>query len=442
MPTVEIDRLALLALRLLPDEPERAMQVWADAFERASAAGLERELFRLHVVQMNHEARFGDRDALGGAHRAGRARRAGPAPRVDRRVAARQAAGPVPRGPGHRLHRRPARTRRDPRGCRRAARPDRAGLARPDGRPLPRLPARLGRGAAARLPRAAAPDRTAPERPAGLIANTKKNIGYSPPAGAEPRPRARLPRGRVVPLRAAADDAAQAVGAQGLGAVPAAARRRRARRAADAAGRAAGTRRAAGSGHDDVRGGRAARGRRDRALLPASARRADGAAARGRGSDRRRGRARDPRARRVRARAAAVRHRRARRRGRGAARLRADLGQLARDRGAGLPRARGAARGARRRLRARLCAAVPARRHARRAREEGRRDPPHRPARRPPDAPRAPRRSRSSLRAASARWPRRPRPRSSSATRCWSGACARSSGCRRACATARPTATR
>ena len=65
MSTVEIDRLALTALRLLPDEPERAMQVWADAFERASAAGLERELFRLHVVQMNHEARFGDRDALG-----------------------------------------------------------------------------------------------------------------------------------------------------------------------------------------------------------------------------------------------------------------------------------------------------------------------------------------------------------------------------------------
>ncbi len=64
MSTAEIDRLALTALRLLPDEPERAMRIWADAFARASEAGLERELFRLQVVQMNHEARFGDRGAL------------------------------------------------------------------------------------------------------------------------------------------------------------------------------------------------------------------------------------------------------------------------------------------------------------------------------------------------------------------------------------------
>ncbi len=64
MSTAEIDRLALTALRLLPDEPERAMRIWAEAFARASDAGLERELFRLQVVQMNHEARFGDRDAL------------------------------------------------------------------------------------------------------------------------------------------------------------------------------------------------------------------------------------------------------------------------------------------------------------------------------------------------------------------------------------------
>ena len=69
MSTAEIDRLALTALRLLPDEPERAMRIWADAFARAAEAGpdagLERPLLRLHVVQLNHEARYGDRDALG-----------------------------------------------------------------------------------------------------------------------------------------------------------------------------------------------------------------------------------------------------------------------------------------------------------------------------------------------------------------------------------------
>src|SRR3954471_5745255 len=65
MPDPDIDWMALTALRLLPDEPQRALQVWADAFERASAAGLERELLRLRIVALNHEARFGDRDGLG-----------------------------------------------------------------------------------------------------------------------------------------------------------------------------------------------------------------------------------------------------------------------------------------------------------------------------------------------------------------------------------------
>ena len=61
----EIDRLALTALRLLPDEPERAMRLWDEALARATAAGSERSLLRLGIVRMNHQARFGDRDALG-----------------------------------------------------------------------------------------------------------------------------------------------------------------------------------------------------------------------------------------------------------------------------------------------------------------------------------------------------------------------------------------
>ncbi|MEP6502294.1 MAG: GGDEF domain-containing protein [Betaproteobacteria bacterium] len=65
MSAAEIDRLALTALRLLPDEPERAMHVWSDAFARASAQGSERGLLRLRIVELHHEARFGDRDALG-----------------------------------------------------------------------------------------------------------------------------------------------------------------------------------------------------------------------------------------------------------------------------------------------------------------------------------------------------------------------------------------
>ena len=61
----EIDHQALTALRLLPDEPERAMRIWDDAFARASAAGLERTLLRLRIVKMHYQARFGDREALG-----------------------------------------------------------------------------------------------------------------------------------------------------------------------------------------------------------------------------------------------------------------------------------------------------------------------------------------------------------------------------------------
>ena len=65
MSPAEIDHLALTALRLLPDEPDRAMRLWDDAWARASADGLERTLLRLRVVKMHHQARFGDREALG-----------------------------------------------------------------------------------------------------------------------------------------------------------------------------------------------------------------------------------------------------------------------------------------------------------------------------------------------------------------------------------------
>ena len=68
MSPAEIDHLALTALRLLPDEPERAMRLWDDAHARASAPGaadMARPLLRLRIVRMHHQARFGDRDALG-----------------------------------------------------------------------------------------------------------------------------------------------------------------------------------------------------------------------------------------------------------------------------------------------------------------------------------------------------------------------------------------
>ena len=65
MSSAETDHLALTALRLLPDEPDRAMRLWDDAWARASADGLERTLLRLRVVKMHHQARFGDREALG-----------------------------------------------------------------------------------------------------------------------------------------------------------------------------------------------------------------------------------------------------------------------------------------------------------------------------------------------------------------------------------------
>lgn len=68
MSAAEIDHLALTALRLLPDEPERAMRLWDDAHARASAPGaadMARPLLRLRIVRMHHQARFGDRDALG-----------------------------------------------------------------------------------------------------------------------------------------------------------------------------------------------------------------------------------------------------------------------------------------------------------------------------------------------------------------------------------------
>lgn len=65
MSSADLDHLALTALRLLPDEPERAMHLWDEAQARATAAGAERTLLRLGIVRMNHQARFGDRDALG-----------------------------------------------------------------------------------------------------------------------------------------------------------------------------------------------------------------------------------------------------------------------------------------------------------------------------------------------------------------------------------------
>ncbi len=68
MSPANIDHLALTALRLLPDEPERAMRLWDDAHARASAPGagdMARPLLRLRIVRMHHQARFGDRDALG-----------------------------------------------------------------------------------------------------------------------------------------------------------------------------------------------------------------------------------------------------------------------------------------------------------------------------------------------------------------------------------------
>ena len=67
MSAAEIDHVALTALRLLPDEPDRAMRLWDNAFARASASGhddMARSLLRLRVVRMHFQARFGDRDAL------------------------------------------------------------------------------------------------------------------------------------------------------------------------------------------------------------------------------------------------------------------------------------------------------------------------------------------------------------------------------------------
>jgi diguanylate cyclase (GGDEF)-like protein len=61
----ELDHLALTALRLLPDEPERALRLWDEAFAHAHDAGFERVLLRLRIVKLHHQARFGARDALG-----------------------------------------------------------------------------------------------------------------------------------------------------------------------------------------------------------------------------------------------------------------------------------------------------------------------------------------------------------------------------------------
>ena len=65
MSPAEIDQLALTALRLLPDEPDRAMRLWDEAQARAQAGEMARTLLRLRIVRMHHQARFGDREALG-----------------------------------------------------------------------------------------------------------------------------------------------------------------------------------------------------------------------------------------------------------------------------------------------------------------------------------------------------------------------------------------
>ena len=61
----DLDQCALTALRLLPDEPERALRLWDDAWARAVAEGHARTQLRLRIVRLHHQARFGDRDALG-----------------------------------------------------------------------------------------------------------------------------------------------------------------------------------------------------------------------------------------------------------------------------------------------------------------------------------------------------------------------------------------
>lgn len=60
----EVDMLAMQALRLLPDEPERAMKTWRRAHERAAAVEMPRPLHRLEIVRLTHQARFGDRTSV------------------------------------------------------------------------------------------------------------------------------------------------------------------------------------------------------------------------------------------------------------------------------------------------------------------------------------------------------------------------------------------
>jgi len=60
----DLDAQALLALRLLPDEPERAMRLHDEALARAQGPAHERERLRLRVVALSHQARFGDRATL------------------------------------------------------------------------------------------------------------------------------------------------------------------------------------------------------------------------------------------------------------------------------------------------------------------------------------------------------------------------------------------
>jgi diguanylate cyclase (GGDEF)-like protein len=65
MSPADLDHQALTALRLLPDEPDRAMRLWDDAHALAVEGGMARTLLRLRIVKMHYVARFGDRESLG-----------------------------------------------------------------------------------------------------------------------------------------------------------------------------------------------------------------------------------------------------------------------------------------------------------------------------------------------------------------------------------------
>ena len=177
MSPAEIDHLALTALRLLPDEPDRAMRLWDDAWARASAGGLERTLLRLRIVKMHHQARFGDREALGPPMLAATA--AGARAGLARGVAAGRPAGGVPRA-------RCARNPDDGMGDVEAIRAE--AEAHLDPIELSWMELMAGHFRGYMLGWAQEPERTyralnrliaSPDAPPGLIANVQMNIGHS-----------------------------------------------------------------------------------------------------------------------------------------------------------------------------------------------------------------------------------------------------------------------